>query len=294
MPEQALKNPFSSPLNIAHMLRNPPPPLDHVLPGLLAETVGLVVGPGAVSKTMLVLQMAIAMATGTPLLGGLVGGAGPRSAAPARVVLVLAEESAHVVWHRLHAVASVQLASSGIDPHHAAELLSQNLVIHALAGQEQVNLLGECWEKTPAGEMLRRACEGARLVILDPIRDFHNADENDATAMKSLARHIGSYACSTHAAWLLVHHTNRAAALQDFGGSADAARGSTALPNAVRWQLNLSRPTRMTSKQFGLAKEQLHRHVLLDIPKANYVATTDTMVLTRGPHGVLMLAEEAA
>jgi hypothetical protein len=34
--------------------------------------------------------------------------------------------------------------------------------------------------------------------------------------------------------------------------------------------------------------------VLLDIPKANYVATTDTMVLTRGPHGVLMLAEEVA
>lgn len=292
--EQALKNPFSSPLNIVHMLRNTPPPLDHVLPGLLAETVGLVVGPGAVSKTMLILQMAIAMATGTPLFGGLVGGAGPRSAQPARVVLVLAEESANVVWHRLHAIASVQLAATGIDPEHAAELLRQNLVIHALAGQDQVNLLGDALEKTPAGEMLCRACEGARLVILDPIRDFHNADENDATAMKALTRHIASYACSTHAAWLLVHHTNRAAALQDFGGTADAARGSTALPNAVRWQLNLSRPTRTNAKQFGLAKERLHLRVLLDIPKANYVASSDTLVLTRGPDGVLMLAEEAA
>src|SRR5574343_1373417 len=132
---EELKNAFSRPLNIGYMLRNPPPPLDHVLPGLLAETVGLMVGPGAVSKTMLALQMAIAMATGTPLLGGLVGGAGPRGAQPARVVLVLAEESAHVVWHRLHAIASVQLAATGIDPDHAAELLNRNLVIHALAGQ---------------------------------------------------------------------------------------------------------------------------------------------------------------
>ncbi len=142
MSEQALKNPFSSPLNIAHMLRNPPPPLDHVLPGLLAATVGLVVGPGAVSKTMLALQMAIAMATGTPLLGGLVGGAGPRSAEPARVVLVLAEESAHVVWHRLHAIASVQLAATGIDPHHAAELLSQNLLIPCPGGPGTGELAG--------------------------------------------------------------------------------------------------------------------------------------------------------
>lgn len=291
---EELKNAFSRPLNIGYMLRNPPPPLDHVLPGLLAETAGLMVGPGAVSKTMLALQMAIAMATGTPLLGGLVGGAGPRSAQPARVVLVLAEESAYVVWHRLHAIASVQLAATGIDPDHAAELLNRNLVIHALAGQDQVNLLGECWEKTPAGEMLLRACEGARLVVLDPIRDFHNADENDATAMKALARHIASYATATHAAWLLVHHTSRAAALQGFGGTADAGRGSTALTNAVRWQLNLSRPTREAVKQHGLRRETLHQHVLLDIPKANYVESTDTMVLTRGPHGVLMLAEEAA
>ena len=56
---EAMKNVFSCPLDIGYMIRNAPPALDHVLPGLLAETVGLVVGPGAVSKTMLALQMVL-------------------------------------------------------------------------------------------------------------------------------------------------------------------------------------------------------------------------------------------
>lgn len=294
MTDTASKSPFARPLNIAHMLRHPPPPLDHVLPGLLAETVGLVVGPGAVSKTMLTLQIAIAMATGTPLLGGLVGGAGLYGPKPERVVLVLAEESATVVWHRLHAIASVQLSSTGIDSEEAAKLLSENLVIHAMAGSDQVNLLGASLERTQVGELLQRAVDGARLVILDPVRDFHNADENDTTAMKAFARHIASYATSTGAAWLLVHHTSRAAGVQGYGGTADASRGSTALTNAVRWQLNLSRPTKETAKQHGLPFKHLHQRVLLDIPKANYIESPSTLVLARGPHGVLMLAEEMA
>lgn len=291
---EALQNAFSRPLNIGYMLRKAPPPLDHVLPGLLAETVGLVIGPGAVSKTMLMLQIAIAMATGTPLLGGLVGGVPGRGRKPVRVVLIFAEESAVVVWQRLHAIASVQLAACDIDPELAAALLEQNLVIHALAGGDQVNLLSDSWEKTPAGDQLCRACEGARLVVLDPVRDFHNADENDSTAMKALARHIASYAKSTGAAWLLVHHASRAAALQGYGGSADAGRGSTALTNAVRWQLNLSRPTRESAKLHGLKPDSLHNHVLLDVPKANYVDSVGTMVVRRGPHGVLVRLGEVA
>jgi hypothetical protein len=294
MSERELPNPFCRALNIGHMLRNSPPSLDHVLPGLLAKTVGLLVGPGAVSKTMLALQVGIAMATGTQLLGGLVGGTGSGTSQPQRVVLVLAEESAVVVWHRLHAIASVQLAATGIDPDASAELLERNLVIHALAGGNQVNLLGDCWERTPSGGQLLAACKGARLVILDPVRDFHNADENDSTAMKALARHIASYAASTGAAWLLIHHSSRAAALNGFGGSADAGRGSTALTNAVRWQMNLSRVTRETAKQHRISADELSQSVLIEVPKSNYIETPGTLVARRGPHGVLMLAGEVA
>lgn len=294
MSEQAPKNPFSRPLNIGHMLRNTPPALDHVLPGLLSGTVGLMVGPGGVSKTMLALQLGIAMATGTSILGGLVGGDAVRRLQPERVVLVLAEEPAQVVWHRLHAIASVQLAATSIDPESAIELLGRNLVIYTLAGQDQVNLLGESCEKTASGEFLRKACDGARLVIVDPLRQFHNDDENAATVMTSLVRHIASYAAATGAAWLLSAHTSRAAALNGYGDSADAARGTTALTNAVRWQMNLSRPTKEKAKGYRLKADELRKYVLLDIPKSNYLETPETLVLVRGPHGVLTLAEEVA
>jgi RecA-family ATPase len=294
MSKRELPNPFRRPLNIGHMLRNSPPALDHVLSGLLAKTVGLLVGPGAVSKTMLALQIGIAMATGTELLGGLVGGTGAGLSQPRRVILILAEESEVIVWHRLHAIASIQLAATGIDPDESAELLKRNLVVHALAGGDQVNLLGDDWERTSAGEQLREVCKGARLVILDPVRDFHNADENDSTAMKALARHIASYAISTGAAWLLVHHSSRAAALNGFGGSADASRGSTALTNAVRWQMNLSRVTREMAKQHRIDSDQLSQSVLIDVPKSNYIETPSTLLARRGPHGVLMLPGEMA
>jgi len=286
MTDRKRPNLLVNPLELSVMLRSSPPPLDHVLPGLLAKTVGLLVGPGAVSKTMLSLQLGIAMATGTPVLEGLLGDTA--ASGPQRVVLVLAEETAEVVWHRLHAIAAVQLAESDIDPAHSMALLEQNLVIHALGGKGQVNLLGEGLRATESGEQLRTAAAGARLVILDPLRDFHDADENDSAAMKALARHIASYAASTGAAWLLVHHSSRASAINGFGGTADAGRGSTALTNAVRWQMNLSRPTREQAKQLKLGADQLNDAVLVDVPKANYVQSSATRVLKRGPHGVLV------
>ena len=59
MTDSKWPNLLANPLELSVMLRSSPPPLDHVLPGLLAKTVGLMVGPGAVSKTMLSLQLGI-------------------------------------------------------------------------------------------------------------------------------------------------------------------------------------------------------------------------------------------
>ena len=47
---------FGSPVNIAYILNNPPPPIDFVLPGLTAGSVGTIIGPGGMGtnhvKTM--------------------------------------------------------------------------------------------------------------------------------------------------------------------------------------------------------------------------------------------------
>ena len=58
---KVLPNPFLKPLDIRQALTTPPPPPDHVLPGLLAGTVGMLAGPGGIGKTMLELQLASAL-----------------------------------------------------------------------------------------------------------------------------------------------------------------------------------------------------------------------------------------
>jgi regulatory protein RepA len=87
-------------LDIRRVLGSPPPELDFVLPGLLAGTVGMIVGPGAVGKTTFLLQLAMSLSAG----GSLGCGLPFKTEAPGKVVFVAAEETASLLSHRLHAV----------------------------------------------------------------------------------------------------------------------------------------------------------------------------------------------
>ena len=77
------------------------------MPGLLAGTVGMLAGPGGIGKTMFELQVALAVACGGSICGGLfenMEGDTMTARKPGRVVLVAAEEVVEVIWHRLHAI----------------------------------------------------------------------------------------------------------------------------------------------------------------------------------------------
>jgi RecA-family ATPase len=140
---------------------------------------------------------------------------------------------------------------------------------------------------------LTRVCEGARLVMLDPIRRFHTCDENDSGAMTALVQMLQELASRTQAAVVFAHHTNRASQQMGQGDTAGAARGSTALTDGVRWQLNLSRPTKESAKRLEIHGE-LTDLVLADIAKANYLPGQTTAILERQSGGVLRLAQTSA
>lgn len=291
-------NPFGQRLNIRHILSTSPPPQDHVLPGLLAGTVGMLAGPGGVGKTMFELQVALAVACGSSICGGLfekgeLGTTTPRK--PGRVVMAAAEESVDLIWHRLHAVVATLLEHKhllGIDAT-ASELMdlwSENLHLYPLAGVPRVTLLDRELDKTESFQQLASACDGARLVILDPIRQFHVCDENDSGAMTALVQAFGSLAAKTATAVIFAHHVNRASTQMGQGDTAGAARGSTALSDGVRWQLNLSRPTKEAARLRGIADDERGRFVLVDIAKSNYLPPQGTEMLERMPGGVLALA----
>lgn len=288
---KVLPNPFLKPLDIRQALTTPLPPPDHVLPGLLAGTVGMLAGPGGIGKTMLELQLASALAVGvSPLRGALDDWCeGGFVSSPQRVVLVTAEEPEDVLRERLHAVVGELLACGvpGLEADRVLALLEQNLVVFPFTGGPRVTLMDEALEPHPHLRMLEAVCQGARLVILDPLRNFHKTDENDATGADAIVQILRGMSHRTGAAVLFAHHTNRSSGQWGYGGDASAARGSTALTDGVRWQVNLSRPPKERTKGDGAERDQLFALVLLDLAKQNYIGPQDTLQLEHGPGGVL-------
>ncbi len=287
-----MSRPFSQPLDIRRALTAKPPELDHVLPGLLSGTVGMMAGPGGSGKTTLELQIAVALATGTLPLGGVLGAVPGMPPKPSRVVLVAAEEQQEVLTHKLHAIAGAILRPAhdgglGLEPSAFLELLEQNLSLFAEAKSGSLSLLDERGRVTRNARGLLRAVRGARLVILDPLRQFQDGDENNSGAMNHAVRLLRGLAAHSGAAVVFAHHTSRAANQMGFGDTAGAARGSTALTDGVRWQLNLSYPSRDWGKAHGIVEGQRKDYLLVDIPKANYLPPQGTQLLRRAAGGVL-------
>ena len=290
-------SPFSYPLDVRGMLTTSPPKLVHVLPGLLEGTVGLLAATGGTGKTTFLVQLAFAAASGGPLCNGLfddVHADCARSRIPGKVVLVAAEESSEVLWHRMHAVFQQLVHAGGSlfdtpTPRELLELLHANVQIHALAGKSRALLVDEGGDPTEALDQLIEASKGARLVLLDPIRQFHRGDENDSWAMTALVQATQLLAAKTRASVLVAHHTNRASTNQGTGDTAGAARGSTALTDGVRWQMNMSRLSPDLAKAYDVAPGDEGSYLRVDIAKANYLPPQPPQVLHRGTGGALSL-----
>ena len=285
---------FGSPLNIAHLLTNPPPPLDFVLPGLIAGSVGTLIGPGGVGKTMLELQVAVLMATGLGHCDPIFGTAAFEglSTTPQKVVLVAAEESINVLWQRLHAIVQ-SLNQRDVLPDDVswAELLQrleQNLLLYPVAGARRANLLTPDLAPSEDAHAFAALSQGVRLVIVDPLRQLHLEDENHSAPMSALMSIFKQIAQKSGAAVLVAHHSSRAAGLQGYGDSADAGRGSTALKDDARWQTNLVPPTREVLDAHGVPANQASAHVVLVDAKNNYGAKRAPVLLRRTLGGVLV------
>ena len=257
-------------LNITHCFETVPPQLDFVLPGMLHGTVGALISPGGAGKTLTALQIAIQIASGFDSLGW------GQTLNKGRVVYLAAEDPESALHVRLHELGKMLSPS-------LREAVLEQLTIHPLVGEdERINLLDP-----PSEHGLLHAAMGARLLILDTLRRFHGASENDSGAMAEVVDSMEHIAAKTGASVLFLHHSSKSSAL---GGTVDeqqSSRGSSVLVDNVRWQGFLSTMSKAEAKEMGVTQEQRRFFVRFGVSKQNYGAPLEDVWFERGPGGIL-------
>lgn len=260
------------PLDLAWALTAPMPPLDFVLPGLLPGSFGLMIAPGATGKSTLALDVAVSMALGRPIAGGLFSGV------PAgKAVMLAGEESERLLAERVRSL--LNLSEQGLPA------LYDNLVLLPMAGNSSTLLCDG--RPTIAYEELSALAQGARLIIVDPVRRLHGGDENNSAEMTKFVVAMESLAKATGAAVMGIHHANRASSADS--ASQNASRGSSALVDGARWQINLSRMDEKTAEAHKVAEAERALYVAVDFAKTNYLAPRPRCWLKRQPGGRLLL-----
>jgi len=262
------------PLDLNWALNADLPPLDFVLPGLEPEMFGLIVAPGGTGKTFFGLDLAVSVALGRDIAGGLFP-----ATSPAKAVYVAAEESGRMLAKRLR---TLTRRDERVDPS-----LHQNLVVFPLMGEDGFLIKGG--KTTPLFDHIKTHAAGARLIIVDPVRLLHDGEENDSASAALFVKVMGQLAKACGAAVIGIHHANRASA--DNAGSQNAARGSSALVDSARWQLNLSCMSEKDASDHGIEKTERMRYVALDVAKVNYLESCPRRWLERGKGGRLSLVE---
>lgn len=252
------------------------PDLDFVLPGLLKKSVGMLVGPSAVGKSLFTLGIGVSMATGKPIAGGLWD-----SQKIGATTILMGEDDTQILQDRLYWLRQV----SGLTAEELS-IADQLLTVRSTRGVDMRII-----EKTPTGyqagtffNTLKRLCIGQRLVILDPYILLNGGDENDNNAAAVLMSLLYSITRDTGVTIIVVHHVGKTNNDREEWA---AARGASAITTSVRWQVSMTPPSLKEMDKFGIDGEMRKGWVRVACVKANYGDGCTPGWLERGRGGVL-------
>jgi hypothetical protein len=171
--------------------------------GLWSEqAVGLVGGEPKCCKSFLALDLAVAVASGTPCLRHFPV---PR---PGRVLLYAAEDALHIVRRRLEGICA------------AADLSLQELDVHVItAPTVRLDVPADRARLEHTVEQLK-----PRLLVLDPFVRLHRIDENASGEVAPLLAYLRELQRRHGLAVLVVHHAKKGAGRIRAG---QALRGSS-------------------------------------------------------------------
>lgn len=259
-------------LDVRKAVESAPVPLDFVLPGFKAGTVGALVSPGATGKTMLALELAVTVASGADLLD-LASMDRQWQQIIGPVVFLTGEDPSDVLNGRFHSI-GLQLSQEHL------ELIYSNLFVAPVAGFNADIMNGD-WRV-----WIESVSKGARLVIIDTLRRFHHLDENDGSHMAGLLGYMEQLCRINGTSVLFLHHTSKAGA-SNGGDFQQASRGSSVLTDNARFQANLIAMGISEADKFGIDQELRRNFVRWSFPKLNYSSPIPDRWYQRHEGGVL-------
>jgi hypothetical protein len=216
---------YPAPMAAADLASGAFKPAEHLIQKLLLlGLLNLLYGDGGAGKTMLALNLAVAVALGRPIWG--------LNVRQMPVLLVLAEDDYGPIKQRLEGICAL----------FDCELADLPLAVWCLPGHDLclAHIADDgTWEPGPflAPLEARLAAIGPCLLVLDTVSDIAALNENLRPPVNTLCKVVLTGLCQRHGVTVLANAHPSKAAMETGAGYA----GSTAWNNAVRNRLTLKR-----------------------------------------------------
>ncbi len=250
-----------------------PPPRRFLLAPLMPlGTVGLLFGPGGVGKSLVALDLCLAVAQRSlapqhAFVAGPLGGNVPHEAGGASVFLTLEDDTAEV--HRRTMSLDPENRRKGLPCYVIPGLDLPGFDPVLVAAEGRAAVLTEFAEHGLdhlLDDVARASGHPVRLLVLDPAGDFLNADENDARDVKPLMRRLREIASRQGCTILLLGHTAKSIDAESL-----TMRGSGAWVANSRFAVALWRPAldeaKSLASKVGVTADAL---VWTNLVKANH------------------------
>jgi hypothetical protein len=241
----------------------------------------LLTGIGGSSKSTLLAQLGLSVATGVPTLPSM------PVVQTGSVVLALAENTPEDAYQWLGELGT----EIGLSEQDAASL-EQKMHVFALAGQDTTLLSAGQGKLQPTDrfQQLLEYCRGIpdlKLIGLDPAIAFTQGREIDEGHQRLLANLVEHLAITTGACVILISHAAKASQYQEAGSH--VSRGSGALTDALRLEMLMKVMSAKEAKRYNIPDEDCKSYVRLQITKANRLAPEAFQAtwFRRGRAGVL-------
>jgi len=225
---------------------------------LIRQYVTVLAGSGGGGKTSLAIGWALSLASGKPVMGERVG--------KPRRVLIWSEDPPEELAKRVDAAMQVHgLTRADIEDRLIVVSIDELRITIARFSQELREVI-----EVDVG-VLKQIITANMLdvVILDPIAELHELEENDNVQMSKLMGMVRSVARETKAAILLLHHASKASVDAGKKSAATATRGAGAIVNSARVSMVLNEMTAKDAEDFGIPEDERPLYGEITRPKAN-------------------------